>query len=136
MDRMHEEEKKPDNASVIILLVILALAVILVDETPVRVAISFVPALLLAQRAMEAGGGSRINPTLVGPERRADKTTRQNVDDLLAHVREFYLTVHLHGHGKMDQDQVLAQTSQLEKKLNRLLAEVSDAADAPSPERA
>lgn len=129
------EEKKSDNASVITLLLVLAFAVILVDDVAIRVAIALLPALLLAQRAMDAGGGSKLNPNFSGPERRKDMDTRVAVDELLGHVREFYLTVHMAGAGSIDSDEMLNRTSQVERKLNQLLARLSDIANnPPSPE--
>jgi hypothetical protein len=130
------EEKKSDNGTVITLLLVLAFAVILVDDVAIRVAIALLPALLLAQRAMDAGGGSNLNPSFTGPDRRRDPDTRASVDELLGHVREFYLTVHMAGAGTIDSEEMLARTSKVERKLNQLLARLCEVQQRPQPQAA
>lgn len=118
--------QKGDFGSVLLLLLVLAFAVVLVDERWLRVLIAVVPALLLAQRAL---GGVEAETTKVGAaDRRLDAATRGSVDELLRHIREFYLTCHLMGTGKMDPDEAVEKVAQQELQLNRLLAHVTDGA--------
>lgn len=118
--------EKRDAGSALLLLLVLAFAVVIVDERWLRVLIAVVPALLLAQRAMLAEGGeeSRVG----GVERRADPSTRGSIDDLLRHIREFYLTCHLLGTGKIDSNEAAEMITRKEMELNRLLASVTDSA--------
>jgi hypothetical protein len=118
--------KKGDTGTIVLLLCVLAFAVVIVEEWWLRTLVAFVPALLLAQRAMI---GSSLEQEKVGAaERRADVDTRSSIDELLKHIREFYSTCHLMGTGRMGPDEALEKAGQQEKDLNRLLAEVTDMA--------
>ena len=118
--------QKGDTGTVLLLLFVLAFAVVIVDERLLRVLIAVVPALLLAQRAL---GGEKPAPKPVGhSDRRMDSATRSSVDELHLHIREFYLTCHLFGVGKMDPDEATEKVAQQEQKLNQLLAKVTDVA--------
>ncbi len=121
--------QKGDVASIILLIGVLAFAVVIIDERWLRVAVAFLPTLLLVQRAMNAGRGEQqvAAPTGVA-DRRLDEETRGAVDELLRHIREFYLTCHLTGTGKMSPDEALENAAKQEKQLNRLLARVTDTA--------
>jgi hypothetical protein len=118
--------QKNDLGGILILLFVLAFAVVIVDERWLRVLVAVVPALLLAQRAM--GSTTEGTPKVGVADRRADLDTRSSVDELLKHIREFYLTCHLMGSGKLDPDEALEKVSHQEKDLNRLLARVTDRA--------
>ena len=118
--------QKGDTGTVVLLLCVLAFAVVIVDEWWLRALVAFVPALLLTQRAL---GGSGQEEVLVGAaDRRGDEDMRGSIEELLRHIREFYLTCHLMGSGKMDPNEAAEKTAQQEKQLNRLLAEVTDSA--------
>ncbi len=119
--------EKSDLWDVILLLVVLAFAVVIVEERWLRVAIAFVPSLLLAQKALYSGGKAEEEALPESGDRRVDAHTRNAVDELLRHIREFYLTAHLMGSGKMDPDEATEKASELENKLNRLLARITDA---------
>ncbi len=117
--------EKGDVGSVLILLGVLGFAVIIVDERWLRFLIAVVPALLLAQQALH--GSARGKADWVGAgERRQDSSTRDSIDELLRHIREFYLTCHLMGSGRMTSDEALEKAALQEKDLNRLLARVTD----------
>jgi len=108
----------------VLLLFVLAFAVVIVDEWWLRALIAVVPALLLAQRAV--GGSAQEEAKVGAADRRADIDTRSSIDELLKHIREFYLTCHLMGSGKMNPEAAAQKVAQLERKLNRLLARVTD----------
>lgn len=120
--------KKTDVASIVLLIVILSFAVVIVDERWLRVAIAFVPALLLAQQGLRAQGGQEEDSVTGWEERRANLEMRASVDELLRHIREFYLTCHMMGTGKMSPDDAVEKAAQQELQLNRLLARVTDRA--------
>ena len=112
---------KNDVIEVAILMFVLAFAVVVVEERWLRVAVAFVPALLLVQRAI--GGPKKTEeaaPTVGASDRRMDGQTRTAVDRLLWQVREFYLTCHLMGTGKMTTEQAVEKTARLEKELAAL----------------
>jgi hypothetical protein len=126
--------RKGDVWSIILLLGVLAFAVVIVDERWLRVAVAFLPTLLLVQRAVTAGREEAEREVRVGAaNRRVDDSMRSAVDDLLKEIREFYLTCHLLGSGRMSADEAVEKTSRQEKELNRLLARVTDTARARHP---
>ena len=120
-------EQKVDTGSVVILMFVLAFAVVIIDERWLRVLVAVVPALLLAQRALTAPVGAREEGG-GGGDRRVDGDTRRAIDELLRHIREFYLTCHLIGSGKMSADEAVEEAAKKERELNRLLARVTDSA--------
>ena len=123
--------KKADVASIVLLIFVLSFAVIIVDERWLRVAIAFVPALLLAQQGLRATNRSEEEEDASGwANRRNDLEMRGAVDELLRHIREFYLTCHMMGTGKLSPDDAVEKAAQQELQLNQLLARVTDGAKA------
>jgi hypothetical protein len=124
--------KKADLASVVLLILVLSFAVVIVDERWLRVAIAFVPALLLAQQGLRASRDKEDDTVSGWADRRTDSDMRGSVDELLRHIREFYLTCHMMGTGKLSPDDAVEKAAQQELKLNQLLARVTDGAKARS----
>ena len=124
--------EKQDTGSVLILVFVLAFAVIIIDETFLRTAVAFVPALLLMQRAWNAGTDQSQAPLVGAANRRFDGNMRGAVDELLWHIREFYLTCHMWGTGKIDGEEAVEKAAEMEQKLNQLLARVTDGAKTKS----
>ena len=122
--------QKSDVASVVLLIFVLSFAVVIVDERWLRVAIAFVPAMLLAQQALRKS--DEQSPDEDPPDRRSDQLVRSAVDELLRHIREFYLTCHMMGTGKLSPDDAVEKAAQQELELNRLLARVTDGVKARS----
>ena len=123
-----------DKLTVVLLLALVAFAVVIVDERWLRAAVAVVPALLLAQRAMHASDPPETHAPVVGAaNRRADSDVRGHVDDLLKHFREFYTTCHLMATGSIEPDEAKSQAAGIERSLNKLLAEVTDAARDGEP---
>jgi len=121
--------KKADLASVALLIFVLSFAVVIVDERWLRVAIAFVPALLLAQQGLRATQEEEDDDSASGwANRRTDPEMRTSVDELLRHIREFYLTCHMMGTGKLSPDDAVEKAAQQELQLNQLLAKVTDGA--------
>ncbi len=126
--------EKHDVFEVGLFLFVLAFAVIVVEERWLRMAVAVVPALLLAQRSLYGPGGGKEEEVPSGAsDRRMDKETRTAIDQLLWQVREFYLTCHLMGTGKMTTDEAVEKTAKLEKELNRILASITDGARVRAP---
>jgi len=124
--------EKQDTGSVLILMFILAFAVVFVDERFLRTAVAFVPGLLLMQRAISAGGSKEHTGLVGAANRRFDSSMRDSVDELLGYIREFYLTCHMIGTGKITSDEAVESASEMEKNLNQLLARVTDDAKTKS----
>ncbi|MFG1691643.1 hypothetical protein ACGF5M_05775 [Gemmatimonadota bacterium] len=124
--------EKQETGSVLILVFVLAFAVIIIDERFLRTAVAFVPALLLMQRAWNATTGESQSPLVGAADRRFDGDMRGSVDELLWHIREFYLTCHMWGTGKIDGEEAVEKAAEMEMKLNRLLARVTDGAKTKS----
>lgn len=125
--------EKGDTWNVMFLLALMAFAVILVEERWLRVAIALLPTMLLAQRALE--GTPAAEPMTGFAERRRDDEVRSYIDELLKHFREFYTNVHMLAKGELSPEEAAGWATQLERELNSLLAEVTDAArgDASPP---
>ena len=79
--------KKADVASIAILVFVLTFAVVIVDERWLRVAIAFVPALLLAQQGLRATQDVEEDTASGWANRRTDLEMRSSVDELLRHIR-------------------------------------------------
>lgn len=115
---------KDQRGAILFEVALLTIIVLLVDETLVRAGMAFVPAMLLAQRALKAAASAGSNGH---GDRRLDVPARNYIEELLSHFREFYATCHLMGSGKLSSDEALERTNGLEKSLNQLLAEVTAA---------
>ena len=122
--------KKADLASIVLLILVLFFAVVIVDERWLRVAIAFVPALLLAQQGVRASSVAEEDLASRWADRRVDLEMRRSVAELLRHIREFYLTCHMMGTGKLSPDDAVERVAQQELQLNQLLARVTDGAKA------
>jgi len=117
--------KKPETGTIIFEVALLTVVVLLVDEWLIRGALAFIPAMLLAQRALQAGG-TKASEGLTGIfDRRTDEPVREHVTKLLEHFRQFYATCHLMGAGGITPEEALHRTHDLEKDLSRLLDEVT-----------
>jgi len=120
--------KKADVASIVLLIFVMLFAVVIVDERWLRVAIAFVPTLLLAQQGLKAFADDEDKSASGWADRRTDLEMRGSVDELLRHIREFYLTCHMMATGKITPDDAVEKAAQQELQLNRLLARVTDGA--------
>ena len=103
--------------------VLIALAVVLVDDLAVRVAMAMVPAMLLAQRALaaDASTGPRVGAANRQADSRDDAQAHEGIGELLTLLREFYSTCHLFGKEQISAVEAQVRTAAVEKKLNQLL---------------
>lgn len=120
-----------DKVTVVLLLALIAFAVLIVDERWLRAAIALVPAMLIAQRAFQAPGGSLQEPPVGAADRRDDTEVRRHIDELLKHFREFYTTCHLMSTGSLAPDEAKDLAAGIERRLNTLLAQVTEQARGP-----
>lgn len=124
-------EPHSDKPTVLFLLAVMAFAIVLVDDRWVRVGLGLLPGLLLAQRALMGSGlGQQAAPRVGAADRRADEEVRGYIDELLQHFREFYTTCHLMTTGSLEPAEAKTLAAGIERKLNELLARVTDAARA------
>ncbi|MGD8322476.1 MAG: hypothetical protein PVJ02_18635 [Gemmatimonadota bacterium] len=138
---------KSETLSVLLMVLLLAFAVVIVDDRWLRVGIAVLPALMLAQRALKSSAVRQTSDTEVTDDRRQDHEVRGYIDELLKHFREFYATCHLTGAGVLTPEAAEERATNLERELNRLLATITrtarartqagaDGADVePSPDR-
>ena len=119
---------KSERFSVFLMVVLLAFAVVLVDERWLRTAMAILPALMLAQRAL--GMTAPVEAPAEPDERRTDHEVRAYIDRLLKHFREFYTTCHLVGAHVLTAEAAAERANHLEKELNQLLAEITSVARA------
>ena len=120
---------KNETLSVFLMVVLLAFAVVLVDERLLRTALAVLPALMLAQKALGVGRGRGSAPASVPQDdRRQDEEVRSYIEQLLKHFREFYTTCHLMGAKVLTVEAAEERATNLERDLNRLLAQVTEAA--------
>ena len=117
--------KKPETGTIIFEVALLTVVVLLVDEWLIRGALAFIPAMLLAQRALDAGSTKASEGLTAMFDRRTDEPVREHVTKLLEHFRQFYATCHLMGAGGITPEEALHRTHDLEKDLSRLLDEVT-----------
>ncbi len=117
---------KPETVTILFEVALLTLVVFLVDEWLIRGALAFIPAMLLAQRALDAGG-PQASSALTSPLfQGGNHAIRGRVTKLLEYLRQFNATCHLAGSGEITPEEALLRTSNLEKDLSRLLADVTD----------
>lgn len=122
-----------DKVTVVLLVILVAFAVVIVDERWLRAAVAFVPTMLLAQRALYPPNNVQTQGAPVGAaNRRADEEVRAHIDDLLKHFREFYTTCHLMAGGQLEPAEAKDLAAGIERRLNRLLAEITETAKAHS----
>lgn len=115
-----------DKLTIFLLVALIAFAVLIVDERWLRGAIAFVPALLLAQRAVRASSmPSADSLRAEGAERRTDAEVCQHINDLLKELREFYSTCHLLANDRIAPEKAQERAGDIERNLNRLLADVT-----------
>ena len=117
--------KKPETGTVFFEVALLTVVVLLVDEWLIRGALAFIPAMLLAQRALDTGSRKASEGSTSIYDRRRDEPVREHVTKLLDHFRQFYATCHLMGSGGITPEEALHRTHDLEKHLSRLLDEVT-----------
>lgn len=123
--------EKSENFSVFLMVSLLAFAVVMVDERLLRTAVAILPALWLAQRALHAGApAAEPEQPIAKEERRTDTEVRAYIDRLLKHLREFYTTCHLMGTHVLSPDAAEERANTIEKELNRLLADITQATRA------
>ena len=68
--------------------------------------------------------------SLEGEERRANATLRQQIQDLLALIREFYTTCHMVAVGQLEPSRAKAKARVVEEKLQAMMAEMLTGLDA------
>ena len=127
--------ENPQIGTILFEVALLTVVVLLVDERLMRGALAFIPAMLLAQRALIVTSSMASEAQTSTDGTRTDHTVREHVQKLLDHFREFYATCHLMGSGGITSEEALQRTNDLEMDLNRLLDEVTrgseEVADLP-----
>jgi hypothetical protein len=118
---------KSETLSVFLMIVLLAFAVVLVDERLLRTAVAVLPALMLAQKALQPPQILEP-PTGAAVNRRQDDEVREYIEQLLKHFREFYTTCHLMSVNVLTIEAAEERVNNLERDLNRLLAQVTETA--------
>lgn len=120
--------EKSETLSVFLMVVLLAFAVVLVDERLLRTGLAVLPALMLAQKALGMGGVPSPAPASSrSDERREDEEVREHIEQLLKHLREFYATCHLMSNKVLTVEAAEERATHLERDLNKLLGQVTHA---------
>ncbi len=120
---------KHETLSVFLMVVLLAFAVVLVDERLLRTGLAVLPALMLAQKALGMGRSAPAVAAVAPPdERRHDEEMRGHVEQLLKHFREFYTTCHLMAVNVLTAEAAEQRVNNLERDLNQLLARITETA--------
>jgi len=119
-----------DKPTILFMVVVMAFAIVLVDDRWIRVGLGLLPALLLAQRAMAGSGvGSEATATADGSERRTNDGVREKVAELLKLIREFYTTCHMVAVGQLEPSKAKAKAAVVERRLNQMMAEMLEEAE-------
>ena len=116
---------KPETGTILFEVALLTLVVLLVDEWAIRGALAFIPAMLLAQRALGAGRSKAPEESTASVEEGDQPAARAAITRVLEYLRQFYATCHLAGSGGITPEEALHRTHDLEKDLSRLLSEVT-----------
>ena len=119
--------EKSETLSVFLMIVLLAFAVVLVDERVLRTAVAVLPALMLAQKALQP---KQVQAPLTGAavNRRQDDEVRTYIEQLLKYFREFYTTCHLMSVNVLTVEAAEERAAHLERELNQLMAQVTETA--------
>lgn len=124
-----------DKPTVLFMLAVMAFAIVLVDDRWMRVGLGLLPALLLAQRALGGGGVGAPPGPPDGEERRTNPGLREQIQELLRLIREFYTTCHMVAVGQLEASKAKAKAQVVERRLNLMMAEMLDALeDSPAAE--
>ena len=114
---------KPEIATILVqVALVITIVVLVADDWLIRGALAFIPAMLLAQRAL-GSAGNKVSDGLTGGPR--DLLIREPIQKLEAILREFQPICRLMGVGGITPEEALRRTNHLEKDLTRLLDEVS-----------
>jgi len=117
---------KPETGTILFEVALLTVVVLLVNELLMRAALSFIPAMLLAQRALKSSGA----PPSSEPISTEDQNpVREHVSKLLEYFQKFYATCQLMASGEITPGEALSRTSDLEEDLGSLLDKVTE--DSP-----
>lgn len=111
---------------IIVELFVLLALVALVDQVVMRVGLTFAVAMLLVQRALETTPPEAAPPV----DHRSDVSTRQQVDQLLGKVREFYAACHLARSQQITEQSALDKIESIEKELLDTLSRLTKASRA------
>ena len=114
---------KPETGTILFEVALLTIVVLLVDEWLIRGALAFIPAMLLAQRALQTGGSKA--PEHLSSTNDSATPVREHVTRLLEYFQKFYTTCQLMGSGKITPGEALQRTNDLEDHLSSLLDEVT-----------
>ncbi len=131
--------EKSETLSVFLMIVLLAFAVVLVDERMLRTAVAVLPALMLAQKALQPKQ-TQAPVTGAAVNRRQDDEVRAYIEQLLKYFREFYTTCHLMSVNVLSVEAAEERAALLERELNQLMAQVTETArkrgaSPPPPKR-
>ena len=118
-------DQQPQLGTIFFHVGLLAIIVLLVDETLIRGGLAIIPGMLLAQRAMGGSIPKSNGDWSEVHDQRMNEHVRAHLEKLLGYFREFYATNHLMTTGEMGAEEALSRASDLEKDLNRLLDDVT-----------
>ena len=121
--------QEKDKVTVLFMLGVMTFAVVLIDERWVRAGVALLPALLLAQRALMGAGVGATGPPQGTSERRADPGVRQQIQELLRLIREFYTMCHIVAVGELEPAKAKARAQVVESQLNEMMAELLEAGE-------
>lgn len=118
---------KNEQISVFLMVVLLAFAVVLVEERWLRTAVTVLPALMLAQKALGVGRPAEAPAAVLTPDddQRHDREMRAHVEQLLKHFREFYTTCHLMSVNVLTVEAAEERANNLERDLNQLMGRIT-----------
>jgi len=120
-----------DKPTILFMLGVMAFAIVLVDDRWVRVGLGLLPALLLAQRAL-AGSGVGGEPVRPEADRRKSSSIRDDIQELLKLIREFYQTCHMVAVGQLEPSKAKAKAQVVERRLNLMMADMLEKVDSAS----
>ena len=113
---------KSETGTILFEVALLTVVVLLVDELMMRAALSFIPAMLLAQRALNSSGAPPSGEPTMEDQ---GNPVREHVSKLLEYFQKFYATCQLMASGEITPGEALSRTSDIEEDLSSLLEKVT-----------
>jgi hypothetical protein len=115
---------KPETGTILFEVALLTVVALLVDELMMRAALSFIPAMLLAQRALKSSGTPPSSEP-ISIEIEDQNPFHEHVSKILEYFQKFYATCQLMASDEITPGEALSRTSDLEEDLSSLLDKVT-----------
>lgn len=122
-------ETKRSSLDLFLIFLLLALAVLLVEERWLRAGVTILPTLLLVQRASTFAPPETAAAAVRGANN-TESDVKGYIDEVQKQIRDLYATCHLMSGGGLEPEAARERTSRIERELDLLLARLSGGSKA------